>query len=140
VAGDLEVPQAVSRPPRLPVTPLLLTAAAIVIGYLAFTTVRYVVHDYRLRNDEAALRREITGLDTDHGRLVAVRDYLRSEEYVEYVARRILGLVRPGETLVVVSGAQPAPTAAAATPPADRERGEWWEDLFFPTPAATPGP
>jgi cell division protein FtsB len=129
-----KVPQAVSRLPRLSLTQILLLAAAVAICYLTVTTIRYVLHDHQLRSDEAALRHEIDELDRDHQRLVAVRDYLKSEEYVEYVARRVLGLVRPGETLVVVSGIEPpaADPTAAATPAG---RGEWWEELFFKTPA-----
>ena len=57
----------------------------------------------------------------------AVRDYLKSDEHIEDIARRILGLVRPGETLVVVSGAlsaaslrrpPPPPSPSPNTPPA----------------------
>jgi hypothetical protein len=50
----------------------------------------------------------------------AVRDYLKSDEHIEDIARRILGLVRPGETLVVVSGAPlrgESSTAAATAEP-----------------------
>jgi cell division protein FtsB len=127
----------VPRLPRVPLTTLLLGAFALVAAYLIFTTARDVVRNVQLRDEQAALRREIAGLDEENRQLTAVRDYLKSDEYVEYVARSVLGLVRPGETLVVVSGtgAAPQPTPAPST----RSDREWWKELFIlptPTPAA----
>ena len=132
-----------SRLPHLPLTPLIIGIAALAITYLGFTTARYVVHEYNLREEQATLHREINQLDRDHKQLLAVRDYLKSDEYIEDVARRVLGLVRPGETLVVVSSSAPhAPatplpaTVTAHTPPA-----AWWKDLFVqPAPVATAVP
>jgi cell division protein FtsB len=113
--------------------PLVLCAAALAITYLGFTTLRYVSHNFRVRDEEAQIRRDIAQLDRDHEQLVAVKDYLESDEYVEYVARNTLGLVRPGETLVVVSGTDlPTPTATAEgeTPPPDTGAEPWWKELF----------
>ena len=93
-----------SRLPRIPLMPLVLCAAVLAAVYFAFSTWHYVTHNYRLARDEDQLRRDIAQLDQEHAQLVGVRDYLKSDEYVEDVARRILGLVRPGETLVIVSG------------------------------------
>jgi cell division protein FtsB len=126
----------------VPLVPAVIGTALIAVVYLVFTTGSYVMHYYQLRNDERELRREIAELGVEQEQLTAVRDYLESDEYVEDVARRTLGLVRPGETLVVVSGvdAAPTPTAAAAE---DAGGGEdWWKALFVPEPlaTATPGP
>ncbi len=116
-----------SRLPHPPLPTLLLVPAILIAGYLAFTSGRYVVHNYQLNGDEQRLRAEIRELDRDREQLGAIHDYLESDEYVEDVARRVLGLVRPGETLVVVSGAEATPgdTQAAVTPGA-----RWWENLF----------
>jgi cell division protein FtsB len=108
--------------------------------YFGFSTWHYVTHNYRLAQEEDQLRRDIAQLDQEHGQLVAVRDYLESDEYVEDIARRILGLVRPGETLVIVSSS--APPVATATPSAEApaDAGPWWKDLFVqPEAAPTPG-
>ena len=129
-----------SRLLRRPLTPLLLAAALLAIGYFVATTGRNVYYNYQLGQEESRIKSDIAGLDGDHQQLVAVRDYLKSDEYIEYTARRVLGLVRPGETLVVVSGSQSAvPPATPAAPPAT---GEWWKDLFAPAvaPAPTPTP
>jgi cell division protein FtsB len=117
--------------------------AALAITYLLFTTGHYVVHEYNLRESQSSIQRDINQLDRDHAQLVAVRDYLKSDEYIEDLARRVLGLVHPGETLVVVSSSAPkaaatqspqAPSSAAVTPAA-----EWWKDLFV-RPMAAPTP
>ena len=132
-----------SRLPHPPLTPLLVCAAVLAVTYFGFSTWRYVAHNYRLHEDETQLRQDIAELNREHAQLVAVRDYLKSDEYVEYVARNTLGLVRPGETLVIVSGSAPPPPAAvdpAATPtPILAAAPEpWWHELFVgdaPTPS-----
>jgi len=140
VEGAFGVPQF----PRLPLLTAIIGGAVIAIAYLAFTTGSYVVHYYQLRGDERDLQRQIATLDREQKQLTAVRDYVQSEEYVEEVARRTLGLVRPGETLVIVSGTapEPAPTAAVSPSP-DATPQEWWMALFSATPtvpAAAAGP
>ena len=121
----------------------MIGAAALAITYLGLTTTRYVVHEYNLREDQAQLHREMNQLDRDHQQLIAVRDYLKSDEYIDDVARRILGLVRPGETLVVVSSSAPprsiAPPAATTPSPVRTPAAEWWKDLFV-QPAVPPTP
>ena len=130
----------VSKLPHLRLMPLLICAALLAIGYLTYTTSRYFIHNYQLGEDEAQIRRDMTALDHDHAQLVAVRDYLKSDEYIEDIARRILGLVRPGETLVVVSSSDSAP-AATPQPAAHTPGAEWWKDLFErPDAAPTPSP
>lgn len=125
-----------SRLPHLSLSTIVLCAAAVIIGYLAINTTRYVVHNYQLRHQESQTRSAIAQLDRDHAQLVAVRDYLKSDAYVESVARRVLGLVRPGDTLVVVS---PSDDVVATATPLSGAPGEpWWKRLFIapePTPS-----
>jgi cell division protein FtsB len=102
----------------------------VVVGYLSFTTVATALKSHGLAQDEQSVRREIAELDRQHDELVAVREYLSSDEYIESVARRVLGLVKPGETRVIVSSpdADSEQPAVEATPAA----GTWWESLFGP--------
>jgi cell division protein FtsB len=117
-----------------------MALALLAAGFLALSITRNAVHNYQLRQDERDLRAELRQLDADREQLAAVHDYLTSDEYIENVARRVLGLVRPGETLVVVSGS--APTDAGTAPaPGHSLALPWWKDLFIaPEPAATPPP
>lgn len=130
-----------SRFSRLPLTPIVLCAAGLAATYFGFSTWHYITHNYRLAQEEQELHRDIAELDQEHDQLVGVRDYLESDEYVEDVARRLLGLVRPGETLVIVSSS--APSMATATPELEHGAGSepWWKDLFVkPESAPTPEP
>lgn len=119
--------------PHIPFIPLIIAGALLIVGFLAFSTGRNVVRHYQLREEERDLRAELQQLDRDAEDLEAVRDYLESDEYIEDVARRTLGLVRPGETLVIVAGSE---TVASPTPSA-RIGEPWWRELFV-APAPTP--
>ena len=118
--------------------PLILACACLAaIALLGFTTGQNVLRNYHLRQEEQQLRTELLELDRDNEQLQGIRDYLESDEYIEDVARRTLGLVKPGETLVVVSGEAPA-SSAAPTPAPD---APWWKSLFgIAEPTPTPPP
>lgn len=107
---------------------IILIAAAVVAGYLLFSAVATAMKSHGLAHDEQTVRRDIADLDSQRDELVAVREYLSSDEYIESVARRVLGLVKPGETRVMVSSpeADSEKLPEEATPAA----GRWWESLF----------
>ncbi len=107
---------------------------AVVAGYLLFSAANRALQTYRLAGQEQRVRSEIAELRRQHRQLVALREYLRSDEYIEGVARRLLGLVRPGEKLVIVSGPEPTPVAdEEKTPEHQAAPGQhWWEALFGP--------
>jgi len=109
---------------------IILMAAAVVVGYLVFSSVVTGLKSHGLARDEDAVRQEIAGLQRQRGELVSIREYLSSDEYVESVARRVLGMVKPGETRVIVT----SPEADAEQPPAEATpaSGSWWESLFGP--------
>jgi cell division protein FtsB len=109
---------------------IILIAAAAVVAYLLFTTVATAVKSHGVAQNEQSVRQDIADLNRQHDELVAVRDYLSSDEYIESVARRTLGLVKPGETRVIVTSpdADPEQPSEAPTPAA----GKWWESLFGP--------
>src|SRR4051794_23774750 len=88
----------------------LLAATLIVAGYLIYSAGGSVLHSYQLQGDEAELRGEIESLRVQQDQLQQVRDYLRTDEYVEFMARRVFGLVKPGEVLVIVDAPKHAGT------------------------------
>lgn len=106
-------------------------AAALVVGYLLFRAGGTGLQSYRLAGQEQQVRQEIAELERQHEELVALREYLRSDEYIESLARRVLGLVKPGETLAIVSG----PEEVGPETPTDEGGGlkrPWWKALFGP--------
>lgn len=121
---------AVERLPRLTPARMAIAAAVLVVGYFLFSAAGDLLLSHRLNRDEADLEQEIAKLQQQTQDLERVRDYLRTDEYVEGVARRVLGLVRPGETLVIVnSSAEPTPGAERTDRSTERA---WWEELFAP--------
>jgi cell division protein FtsB len=102
---------------------LLLLATLAIAGYLLVSAGSNALHTYRLAGDEAELRDEVGALLQEKEQLLQVRDYLRTDEYIEYMARRIFGLVKPGESMVVVE----APAEAREE---DDAGLKWWQRLF----------
>ena len=120
----------VRKLPRMTLTRAVAILAALAVGYFLFTAAGDTLLSQRLNRDEDRLRQEIAGLQHQQERLEAIRSYLETDEYSERVARRLLGLVRPGETLVIVSSSvQPTP---AATPSERAQPRPWWEELYGP--------
>ncbi len=115
---------------RPSLTRAVILLAALAIGYLIFTAADDMLLSRRLNREEHRLQQQIIELHSRQRRLEAVRDYLRTDEYVEGVARRVLGLVRPGETLIIVSSSAPTPTPAHD--PGGQVNRPWWENLYGP--------
>jgi cell division protein FtsB len=104
---------------------LVLLVTVIVTAYLTFSAGHNLLNSYRLANDEGRLQRQVDGLQTEFDQLQQVRDYLRSDEYVEYMARRVFGLVKPGENLVIIDAPH------AESPESSQSDDEkWWQRLF----------
>ena len=115
----------------------MLLATAVVVVYLIFTVASNAIQSFQLGQDEGRLRDEVQGLQERYNRLTALRDYLNSDEYIEWVARRELGLVGPGETGIIVLS---EPTSASSQGEVQGEQG-WqaeqgqqqhltWEDII----------
>jgi cell division protein FtsB len=101
----------------------LLLATVVVSGYMLLSAGNNLVRSYDLVNDENRLQEQVDTLKEQREQLTQIRDYLRTDEYVEFMARRVFGLVKPGEKLIIVD----APPA-----PAPQETGDltWWQRLF----------
>ena len=117
--------------PRPSFTQAILLVALAVIGYFAFVAFGGTVLSQRVNQEEQDLRQEVAALEQDQATLEAIREFLWTDEYVEGVARRMLGLVRQGESLVIVA------PSATATPSLEEETREvrhrrWWEELYIP--------
>ena len=117
--------------PRLSLARLVVIIAALAVGYFLFAAVGDTLLSRSLNRDEQRLEQEITDLERQQARLEAIRSYLQTNEYIERVARRVLGLVRPGETLIVVSS-DAAPTPAAEEDATEEAPLSWWEELYGP--------
>ncbi len=106
---------------------LLFVVALLAAGFFLLTAGHNYANSSRLAANETDLRRQIDDLHSREERLTQIRDYLRNDDYIEYMARRVFGLVKPGETLVIVDSPE--------GPPADARRHglAWWEYIFGST-------
>ena len=95
-------------------TVLMVNAVIGENGYLA---------SVRARHDKEALQSDIDRLRLENQRLIDQARRLKTDPAaLEEEARRDLGLIRPGETLVIVRDAKPA--APATTPAAPAGQGK----------------
>jgi len=97
----------------------VILVTAVVVVYFIFTAASNTLQAIQIGQEEESLRQEVDGLAEWHTRLTALRDYWKSDEYIELVARRELGLVRPGELGIVVT------SAVTPTPPAEPPKPVW---------------
>ncbi len=104
---------------------MVLAVAALLLGLFVYAAMQTATQTYRLHDERRDLTHEVEVLRQQKAELEGLQEYLASDEYVESVARSQFGLVKPGETAVVVD----APLAPASTKtPGER----WWESLFSP--------
>ncbi len=120
-------------PTVLPRRHLLLLAGLAAVGLLTLSFGRMLIARYELGERTEAARREIAALQAENASLRQELAYWQSDEGVERLAREELGWARPGETGVVVVGAD-SPKAWAPAPRPPREAApnwqRWWQ-LFF---------
>ena len=105
----------------------MLGVTAVIVGYFLVTGATTALRSRHLSEREERFQAEIAAMEQRYERLGALRQYLDSVEYIEAVAREQLGLVREGETSIVV-----IPTAPSPTPDPDAPAGGelWWETLI----------
>jgi len=107
-----------------------------VLAYFSCSAGRKALEIYDLHRQSEQLRAEISALQERHQELQRQIEYLRSDEYVEKVAREELNLVKPGDTTVVVvtrpvsltASVTSATTAGGERHPSPWE--QWWAFLF----------
>ena len=111
---------------------IALLLAVVAAGYFAFSAYGDTILSHRLSHEEQQIRDQIETLQQQQQELEALRDYMQTNDYVEGIARRVLGLVRPGERLYVVES--DAPPTPEGTPSEDEasESQSWWERLYKP--------
>ncbi len=114
-----------ARRRRVPTRPLLLFIGTLGLVH-AVAGERGLLQRAEAREAERALRAEIATLQKENLHLRAQADRLRQDAAaIEALARRDLGLIRPGEVLVIVRSGpnpRPSPPPPASTPAPSPER------------------
>jgi len=109
-----------------------------IVGSIAWGFGQQLVLAWRMRAEERRLEQAVAVERARHGDLVALLEYVKSDEYAEHWARKEIKMARPGEVAVVpLVEAGEAPNAdvqpVQASAPASRPFWvEWWEWVFGP--------
>jgi cell division protein DivIC len=110
--------------PHLSSAKIIFGITALIVVYFLVTFAGSYVRAQQADNQVAQLQTQIDSMSSQYDRLRALKQYLQSDDYVEKAAREQLGLVKPGETGIVVVPTQPSPT------PAPGAVGDnWWQTI-----------
>ena len=113
--------------PGLTSSRLIVAVTAVIIVYLGITAAGNALESRRLGGERRAMEREIARYRQEHDQLTGIRTYLQSDEYVQAIARRELGLVMPGEPAVIIVSPNRLPSPAGG-----RQEQRWWQRVFGP--------
>lgn len=111
--------------PRLTPARIIFTFTALVVVYFLFAFAFNAIRGHQLGAQESRLEAEINDLESRHDRLVALEQYLKSDEYIEEVAREELGYVKQGEVGFIAISSRPTATPEPGTLPE-----LWWDSLI----------
>jgi cell division protein FtsB len=130
-----------------PKTPLAQFVAIIALSISIFLTIdlgRRSAANYRVQREADRLSQEVALANQEQEALLAWREYIASDLYIEEVARRDLKWARTDETVMVVlatpavqSVSPPLSDAMQPSEPVAQSPTEAWWILFF---GATPYP
>ena len=109
---------------------MVIAIAALLLVLFAYAGVQTAREQHRLAEQQREVEAEVAALRQQIAELEGIREYLASDEYIEAVGRARFGLVRPGETAIIVEDHAEGDEALVTSGP-EREPGErWWEALF----------
>ena len=115
---------------------ILLFAIVALLVYFGFASVGKAWEAYGLQQDERRLNKEIEELKAYNTILEKQKEYAQSDTAIEYEARQ-MGLIKPGETAVVVVIPPEAEAKPEQVPKPEKQQNDtrpnwqrWW-DMFF---------
>ena len=124
------------RLPQMSIGRFVIFLTLAVLLYLGVAAVGKAVQIYRLDQEERQIRGEIEELKARNEALQKQVEYLKSEAYVEKVAREELNLIKKGETAVIVLSPEGSAATAEKRPSENKESRQqpnwqrWWQFLF----------
>ena len=86
---------------------VMLFVTLAVVGYILFSLTSQFSRLHAMQSNVESLQNQIKEIETRNTALREQIKQIKSDAYIEQVAREQLGLVKPGETLVVPTKAEP---------------------------------
>jgi cell division protein FtsB len=124
------------NPPLITGTQFVAIVILTISIFLIIDLGRRATAQYHVSQAEKLVQAEIDSERDLHNRLLAQRDYVASDAYVEEWAREQAHMIRPGDqpVILVTTEAPRAPlrvTAPQASPAAEVPNWYHWWELFF---------
>lgn len=104
---------------------IIFGITALIVVYFLFNFAGSRFRAQQVSSQRSQLQQEIVSMEARYDQLKSLEDYLQSDEYVEKVARQQLGLVKAGETGIVILPTQPSPSPVPGSQPAEN----WWDTI-----------
>lgn len=117
---------------------IAVSAVMVVIScWMLFGIVGQVITGSQLERQRAEAQADIARIESENARLQGQVAFAESPAYAEQVAREQLGMAREGDTVILPTFPDVAPTSAAPTPqplPAATPQPNWraWQQALFP--------
>lgn len=111
------------------ITKLLAFGFLLVVVFNFVTTVRRLS---RVRQEIGELRENVTKLEQERNRLLAVKSEVEKDEFIEKEAREKLGVGREGETILVLPNEKIINQQLPVADKGDRRVENWqkWLEVF----------
>lgn len=112
---------------------ILYVLGLLLLAYLFFLTGRSVYQNWQTNQEIKKLKIEIETLQVENQNLQNLIAYYQTQSFKEKEARRKLGLVKPGENVVIISKEPPpskTPAPSTTEEPQKPNYRLWWEFFF----------
>jgi cell division protein FtsB len=120
---------------------MIIIAEFLVVSYLLYTLTKSVYQSYQIDQHIADFKKENDAIAQENMQKEADYSYYSSDAYIEKIAKQNLGLVNPGEQVIVipstsagstgvVGGAQPNQTSSDTSIQALSNPQKWWKFFF----------
>ncbi len=110
-----------------------LLGAFVIAAIIAVSFGRAYYRDYEIRQQIKALQTKVDDLERKKLESLDLLGYVKSEAYVEDVARQQLGLKKPGERVIIVNGSATSsgPRQPAGGGPDERSTVPSWQKWWW---------
>ena len=105
----------------------------VAIVYLAVIVSQTIRHNYQLNQQINTLQKQISDLNGQQALLQYEVQYYKTDAYKEKAARQNLGLMLPGESVIILPPTvtpKVAPVVVAPTTKSPSNPEQWWKFIF----------